>query len=330
MISRQKELNFRPGDEYLYSNSGYVLLAEIVKRVSGSSLRAFAEECIFNPLGMKNTHFHDDFTEIVKDRATGYSKKGDNGYQICMSIFDIVGDGCVYTTVEDLYLWDQNFYHNIIGGHGDGLIEEMSSPGTLNDGEVLDYAFALELGQYQGLRTVSHSGAWAGYRSELLRFPEQRFSVIILSNYGDMNPTGLAKRVADCFLADVPGWAKEGTLENGEVIPVELSNVELADKAGFYRDQKSGIIWELTYEDGKMFAEVSGERFRIAPASPALFYAVDFPYHVNIEFDLQSLNGRVQMQVSIEGQNPDRLFMIKTDDIKDDELEEYAGHYTCD
>jgi len=247
-----------------------------------------------------------------------------------MSIFDIVGDGCVYTTVEDLYLWDQNFYHNIIGGYGDGLIEEMSSPGTLNDGEVLDYAFALELGQYQGLRTVSHSGAWAGYRSELFRFPDQMFSVIILSNLGDMNPTGLAKRVADCYLADVPGWGKDGPSDHGGVESIELPSVELANKAGFYRDQKSGVIWELTFEDGKLFAEVSGERFQIVPTGPVLFQAVDFPYHVSIEFDLQSLNDRVQMLVSIEGQKPENLLKINTDDIKGDELGEYAGNYTCD
>jgi CubicO group peptidase (beta-lactamase class C family) len=99
MICRQKELNFSPGDEYMYSNSGYVLLMEIIQCISGISLRAFADEWIFSPLGMKKTHYHDDFTEIVKDRAAGYAKKDENGFKISMSNFDIVGDGCIYTTV---------------------------------------------------------------------------------------------------------------------------------------------------------------------------------------------------------------------------------------
>jgi len=140
LIARQKVLSFRPGEEFLYCNSGYLLLAEIVKRSSGQSLREYADESIFAPLEMKNTFFHDDFSEIVKNRAVGYSPAESGSFRISMSIFDIVGDGGVHTTIDDLCRWDANFYHNIVGGYGQDLIEEITSPGKLNSGKALDYA----------------------------------------------------------------------------------------------------------------------------------------------------------------------------------------------
>ena len=150
LIARQQELNFQPGTEYLYSNTGYLLLGEIVKRVSGKSLRAFTDEHIFVPLKMNHTHFRDDFREIIRDRATGYTPKDNGGFKIDMSLLDVVGDGGLHTTVDDLCLWDANFYQNIIGGYGKDLIDEMLVPGKLNNGEVLNYAFGLEIRSYRG------------------------------------------------------------------------------------------------------------------------------------------------------------------------------------
>jgi CubicO group peptidase (beta-lactamase class C family) len=180
MLTRQKELNFKPGDEYLYSNSGYLLLSIIVQRGSGKSLHEFAEEHIFKPLGMRNTHFHDDHRMIVKNRAAGYSPRENDGYQIRMTTLDIVGDGGVFTTIEDLFLWDQNFYHNRLGEKN--LISQLLTPGMLNNGEKLNYAFGLAVSDYRGLRLISHGGSFAGFRAQMIRFPEQKLSVICLAN----------------------------------------------------------------------------------------------------------------------------------------------------
>jgi len=156
LLSRQKGLNFLPGEEHLYSNSGYFLLGVIVKRASGKSLNDFAQTHIFKPLGMKNTHFHDDHTMVVKNRADGYSplKKG---FQIDMTTLDHVGDGGVFTTVEDLFLWDQAFYSYKLGKE---LMELIQTSGKLNNGEKLDYAFGLDINEYKGLKRVSHGGGY--------------------------------------------------------------------------------------------------------------------------------------------------------------------------
>jgi CubicO group peptidase (beta-lactamase class C family) len=201
LIARQQSLNFAPGTEQLYSNSGYFLLSEIVKRVSGKSLRLFAEEQIFAPLGMKNTHFHDNFKEIVRNRADGYAPKDGGGFEICMSLHDSCGDGQLYTTIEDLLLWDRNFYDNILGGYGQDLIEEITIPGKLDNGEPISGAFGLQIGDRGGLKTVMHGGSWMGYQSQFIRSPDAHFSVICLANLSTFNPTKLAFQVADIYLA---------------------------------------------------------------------------------------------------------------------------------
>src|SRR5262249_33869202 len=132
VLIQQKELNFKPGDEYLYSNSNYFLLAQIVKAASGKSLRDFADANIFKPLGMVNTGFHDG-TEVMRNRATGYSSRNGGGFSVETPRSYHIGDGGLSTTIEDLLLWDQNYYNNKLGG-GAQLIQESLSPGTLNSG----------------------------------------------------------------------------------------------------------------------------------------------------------------------------------------------------
>lgn len=198
LIVRQREGNFEPGSEYLYSNSGYFLLSEIVRRVSGKTLAEFARERIFSPLGMQVTHYHDDHTMIVPNRATGYAPRDSARFQISMSGFEQIGDGSVMTTVEELALWDRNFYDGRVGGRA--LLEAMHVPARLTSGRTLEYASGLVVGQYRGLRTVRHGGSWAGYRADLLRFPEQRTSVAVLCNHSRSGPGRLAQRVADVVL----------------------------------------------------------------------------------------------------------------------------------
>lgn len=329
LIARQKELNFKPGDEFLYSNSGYLLLAEIVKRVSGQSQAVFADENIFTPLGMKATHFHDDFTMIVKNRAIGYSPRNEGGFRIDMSIFDVVGDGAVFTTVEDLYLWDQDFYQNILGGYGQDLIEEILTPGTLNSGETPDYAFGLVVGQYRGLKTVSHSGGWVGYRSEMFRFPEQRFSVICLSNLSNTNPTRLAKQIADLYLIG------KFTEESQEPAPgkaqfIEIPSTELESKTGTYLCTKTGIMIELLIKDGKLMVEALGMSFPLAAINSNHFIAVDTPFDIDFEFGKLGPSESFQISVRVEDDKPDVYKQLNVVSLNYDQLKDFTGEYHCE
>ena len=203
LIKSQSELNFLPGEDHLYSNSCYFMLGMIVEKAGGKSLKKFAEDNIFGPLGMKNTTFYDDNTQLIKNKVFSYAKAPkENRFLNLIMRYDLVGSGGIYSTVEDLYLWDMNFYNNKLGESGQGIIQKMQQDGLLNNGESCGYAFALNNGNYKGLKTVSHSGALAGYRAQLMRFPEQHFSIIILANRDDADPTGLSYQIADLFLSD--------------------------------------------------------------------------------------------------------------------------------
>ncbi len=337
LISLQQELNFQPGTEHLYSNTGYFLLGEIVKRVSGKSLRAFADDHIFAPLGMKNTYFRDDFREIVQHLAIGYSPKNSKSFQIQMSLLDVVSAGGIHTSVEDLCLWDANFYHNIIGGYGQDFIEEITTPGKIDNGEVLDYAFGLILGSQSGLRMISHSGSWAGYRSEAIRFPEQRFSVICLSNLDSINPSRLARQISEIYLAEEFTRSKE-KLSHGERQFIELSTAELETKTGSYFNVKSGAKWELTMDAEKLMVDAAGFKFQIMPigsedsgqSNRNLYHSVGIPYDLSIEFQQQTLPSSMIISYRVESGKPTTLERFNPYAPNLELLSDYSGDYFCE
>ncbi|MGH4000314.1 MAG: serine hydrolase domain-containing protein, partial [Pseudonocardiaceae bacterium] len=261
LIVRQRALNFAPGSEWQYSNSGYFLLSLVVKRVSGQSLRRFAQSRIFEPLGMAQTHIHDDHAMVVPNRATGYVPSDSAGpFRIEMSDFEQTGDGSVFTTVEDLVKWDENFYSAVVGGPE--LLAEMVKPGALNDGKPVDYAAGLVVGEYRGLKTVEHGGAWAGYRAQLLRFPTEHVSIACLCNLGSANPDRLAQQVADVYLADRLGPAENQAVAGADVTATAgspiLSPDQLRAAVGTYRDSTLGSVARLVLTDGKPVLKYSG------------------------------------------------------------------------
>ncbi len=200
-LELQRGLAFEPGTDWQYSNSNYLLLGEIVHRVSGASLAEFAADHLFDPLGMEHSHFQDLATHVVRGRAWGYSPGEGGEFELDITILDHVGDGSVFTTVLDLARWDANFYDCALP-EGEAFLELMLTEGLLDSGEGTGYGFGLDLDEYRGLRVVRHGGAWVGYRAELLRFPEQQLSIICLANRSDAEPWQLANEVADVLLAD--------------------------------------------------------------------------------------------------------------------------------
>ena len=274
LLARQKALNFAPGERFLYSNSGYVLLGEIVARVSGKTLRQFVDERIFRPLGMRVTLIRDDHTEMIENRASGYAPLEDGGFRSAESHFDLVGDGNVFTTVRDLYRWDQNFYHHKIGG--ENAAESQHETLVLNDGRNIPYAAGLEIGAYGGLRFVAHSGSWVGFKAQLLRFPEQRFSVICLCNDESANPTALALQIADIYLAD--------QFETTPKRPVVVAHrdedpaapaAEFAAKEGLYREPVTHAIARVTAGGPGLLVDQGWERSAYAPIGHDIFRSAD-------------------------------------------------------
>ncbi len=329
LIAQQKELNFAPGEEYLYSNSGYFLLAVIVERASGKSFRKFAEENLFKPLGMKNSHFHDDYRMLIKNRASGYFLAEKGRYNNFISTFDCVGSGGLFTSVEDLFLWDQNFYHHKVGGKD--LIDLMHTKGKLNSGEELDYAFALGIGKYKGLKTVSHGGALGGYRSTLVRFPEQNFSVICLSNLSSFNPSKIAQQVADIYLAGQFKKKAEPVSKPAEKVKfIELPKKKLHEKVGAYIDPKTGAFRKLGLRGNTLILEASGQRFTLAAISETEFEVLKAPVEIVIKFESQKKDKPMLMHIHREGGDSETYEFFKLVKPTPEKLQEYTGDYYSD
>ena len=198
IVSRQKSLNFTPGDHYSYSNTGYNLAAVIVSRVSGMSFADFSRQRIFTPLGLAMTSWRDDHTRIVKGRAMAYSDT--NGtFTTEMPFENVHGNGGLLTTVGDLLKWNENFVTPVVGDMA--LVTEMQKTGLFNNGKPQDYALGLMVGELRGVKNINHSGSTAGYRAHLNRFPEARTSVAVLCNVSSGDATRAANRVSEIFLA---------------------------------------------------------------------------------------------------------------------------------
>jgi CubicO group peptidase (beta-lactamase class C family) len=201
LIARQTGLNNAPGERFIYSNTNYFLLGVVVKRATRKSLADFAQGNIFRPLGMTNTRYYDDHNLVLPRRVAAYDQGSDGKFMVDWSTqYDIVGAGGLTSSVDDLQFWDRNFYANKLGKGT--LVRELRTAGNFNNGKPNSYALGLELGSYRGLPTEEHSGALYGYRTDVLRFPEQRFTVLCLCNLANANVTALSRRVADVYLAD--------------------------------------------------------------------------------------------------------------------------------
>ena len=294
LVTRQKQLNFEPGAEFLYSNSGYVLLAEIVKRATGRSLGEYAEEKIFGPLGMRRSHFHEDRTRVVKGRVFSYHPRtppqgaepatapsaasaADAAADVAAAPplaaaptpeaawrtdylinFDKVGDGGMYSTVEDLARWDVAFYGDALGVPG--FADRMYERGVLNSGDTIAYARGLAVEERRGLRRVSHAGGLMGFRTMIARYPDERATVIVLCNAGTANPMALSMAVEDIVLepafageepvagspdAQVGNTPAAGPDEDPAPAASPMSAERLRTLTGAYRSDELDAIWTI-------------------------------------------------------------------------------------
>lgn len=258
LIARQKRLNFNPGDEYQYSNSNYFLLAQVVERATRTRFSQFADENIFKKLGMTHTRFYDDRTLVLLGRVPGYSPRDGGGFRVDWSTnFAKVGDGGLMSSVDDLVLWDRNFYNNKLGKGT--LLRELQTPGVLNNGKPIHYALGLNINDYRGLPVVEHGGALFGYRTELLRFPKQKFSVICLCNLATADPGAKAHQIAGIYLAreftqppeSTPAGATDPS-KNQEIDTEPIAAADAAVYSGNYYSDELLATYRIRSESGKL------------------------------------------------------------------------------
>ncbi|HEY5774388.1 MAG TPA: serine hydrolase domain-containing protein [Chitinophagaceae bacterium] len=318
LISKQQRLNFDPGEEHLYCNTGYTLMAEIVKKASGLSLREYTDKYIFRPLEMNNTHFHDNYRELVPNRTYSYSPKGAREYQHSVLSYSIVGATSLFTTVEDEAKWVMNYEHGKVGGKE--LIEKMYSLGILNNGKKLTYAFALSIDDYQGWKRIGHGGSDAGYRTYACRFPEQQLGVIVFSNFSNGNPNGMAMQIADLLLP------KKEIKSNS--LPALTDSSFLKKFAGRYVSDR-GAIFNLYWDNSKLVSRPAGQttggtEWKLSVNENNKY---QLPSGTIIQFETSPLKDSV---TKIIAENPNgftELFRQPLIELKKEEMILYAGTY---
>jgi CubicO group peptidase (beta-lactamase class C family) len=280
IITRSAEPNYEPGARYLYTNSGWILAAQAVYRLTGKSLAQVAEELIFAPLGMRDTRFLDDASIIFPNGAEGYAPRGNSGYRLARSGYDgaILGAGAVHTTVEDFGRWLANYETATVGGRD--IIEKMTTATTLNDGKPARsganqaYAIGLSVGTYRGLPVVSHGGSWAGYRGHFLLFPAERFAVATFCNLTTSGPDSLARKVAGIYLSEKmqPDSAAMWIAMLQSASPGDAPAASLVGLAGVWRNVERGEVRRTRVAGDTLFSAGGGDqRTRMVPLGGGRF-----------------------------------------------------------
>ncbi len=278
VIFHSAEPNYTPGERYLYTNTGWILAAQAVYRLTGKTLAQFADERLFKPLGMHDTRFLADRNAIIPNLAESYGPQK-NGFRVVRNNYDgaIQGAGGIHTTVEDFGRWLNNYDAATVGSRE--IIETMTTPTKLNSGQPatsgpgVAYAVGLTAGTLRGLRVIAHGGSWGGFRGHFFRFPDQKFAVATFCNLTNSGPDSLAAKVAAIYLGDrmqpdtVAAWVEA----LGKEPRVATSAAALANFAGVWRNVERGEVRRTQVKGDSLvspgdppttFVSLGGGRFR--------------------------------------------------------------------
>ncbi|MEP7323056.1 MAG: serine hydrolase domain-containing protein [Saprospiraceae bacterium] len=324
ILSKQQELNFKPGERYSYSNSGFTMLAEIVKSVTGQSLRQFTDSVIFRPLGMNSTHFHDDYTEIVKNRSYSYERTDSNHFENSILSYSNAGATSLFTNINDMSKWVMNFYHHTIGDQHD--IDQLTQKGKLNNNKELNYALGISSDMYRGWKQFSHSGGDAGYRTYITVFPDLKMGFLVFSNLGDFGPVNMAYELANLFIKDTSTTkSKEVAVKLDSTMAVLKDTLSFKEYMGEYISD-DGVRFSYFMKNKKVYWKSFSQTYLLIKTEKDTFISLANP---EVKFVFSKISGQ---QIANEYW-PDNNRMLKKyisdTSSSDDKLREYSGIYYC-
>ncbi|SDC88274.1 CubicO group peptidase, beta-lactamase class C family [Algoriphagus faecimaris] len=308
---KQKELNFNPGDEYMYSNTGYILMVNIIEEVTGEPFVSWMKSNVFDALGMYNTYIETTSNAVHLNTATSYS--GDESFQRNIEYWSYYGSANINSTTSDLLVWLRNFYTPTQGWESE--FELMQTLDRLNDGGYNNYAFGVEIDTYKGIKRIQHGGSTGGFRTFIGTLPSEKTSIVVLSNFSTSNPPDKWKKVADIIFSEKNEPTKEINFK-----PINLSANKLNQYVGYYWEDKQKLNRKITLKNDTLWY---GTR-PMAPISEDTFL-IDQQTGLKVNFNLQE--GSVQMIVSGEGSSPYQFDKYEYTTVTNEELKEYVGTY---
>jgi len=325
ILGKQQALNFQPGEQYSYSNSGFTLLAEIVRSVTGQSLRQFTDSAIFKPLGMVNTHFHDDYEEIVKDRSYSYNKIDSVHFANSILSYSNAGATSLFTNVNDMSKWIMNFYTHQVGDQKD--IDQLTQKGKLNGGKELNYALGIVSDTYNGWRQFSHGGGDAGYRTYLAVFPDLKMGFAVFSNLGDFNAGGKLYEVASLFITDTAKHKLAGAPKNMDSSKAVLKDTIAIRKFTGNYISEDGLQINFRVSNKKFYADAFGRTFLLTRGEKDSFSLFIDP---GVKFLFSPTPGDTTVFVAFSRDEKHLLHKYIPDTSQSDQLlRAYTGNYYC-
>lgn len=320
MILGQRELNFDPGDEYMYCNAGYSILARIVDKVSGQSFATFAKERIFTPLGMEDTHVHDDHEMIVPGRTYSYYNH-ESGFK--NSVLSYANDGAtsLFTTSEDMAMWINNMYEKKIGA---SFIDKMRQPAILNNGDTTDYALGLGVGEYKGLKYAGHGGADAGFRSNIRWYPDHNLGIAVLSNLASFNAGLKVNQISDILLDTL--LIKEEPTPKNELKAITVSADELKKYEGKFTITEFGVNFIITLEEDKLkvHQDWNGIDFFLVPYNKNSFFETG---NQDLIFEFQEADESVEGIKVTQGGTTFSAARFMESSLSEKDMIKYVGKY---
>jgi len=323
VLSEQRTLNFKPGEQYSYSNSGYTMLAEIIGTVTRRSLRQFSDSAIFRPLGMKDTHFHDDYREIVKNRCYSYNRVDSNHYSNSIINYANVGATSLFSSVADMSKWIMNYYDHRVGDNKDFAV--FTQKGRLNDSTELSYGLGVGLEPYKGLKQYSHGGADAGYRTNISVFPDLRMGFIVFSNIADFDPAAKTKAIADLFIKDSSLKDFVTKTPRDSTDAVLKDTLSMMKFLGNYISDE-GMPLSLNIKNNKLYYQVYNETNLLVNDSNNTYSIFGSP-EIQFIFGLEPQDTTINIFTSDSYHHLTKY--IKNSSQEDKFLELYTGTYYC-
>jgi CubicO group peptidase (beta-lactamase class C family) len=321
LIIKQKSLNFKPGDEFLYSNSGYVLLVKIIEKTSGMIFSKFIEEKIFKPTGMNETVIYDKAGKIIPNSAAGHIWGGNEKFKKTGTMNNtVVGQSNIYTCVNDFLQWDNNFYKSKLGKWD--FARAITSRTTLSNGDTCSYAFGLDIGEHNGLKTISHQGGTADFTAQYIQVPAEKFAVVCLFNIA-VDVTTLAYKITDLYIKGKPKTAA-ASLHPQKVM---VDTAVLEKYVGKYFDEKQWLMATITKEaDHLVFQAPYQDKFEIYPSSDTSFFATIAD--VKFIFSKDSKGATAKITIIQDGQKfPMAYLGTNVFPLKTEQLSKYAGTF---
>jgi CubicO group peptidase (beta-lactamase class C family) len=325
LMKNQKDLNFPPGNEYLYCNTGYMFMADIIERVSGETFADWMLENVLLALGMIHTYVEDDYSRVVPSNATSYYDSNDSDFSRAVEFWGYVGSGNIHSTTGDLLNWLSCYYHPPTGW--EDAFELMQTRGILNKGDTLSYAFGVMVDEYKTHRRLQHGGAIGGYRSMAQAFPDEELNLVLLTNFSSSDVGSKIGRMADLMLGIESEAEEGGLIMEASIRTIPLPAGELEKYSAYFWSHEANHSRKIYLkEDTLRYFRSESSESKLLPVGKDTFQMIDVPSRVMVSFELIG-NQPIAMIVQVEDFETDLLEAYLPPEIQGDMLQYYTGKY---